>query len=232
MEVSKIDLQKLVEASGLNVTPEQLVELIVQQYTMSQPEIVDRFHFSNQRISNMREQKLLREIKKGLYLREEVENMREQQISGKRLEKFGDYRLTPAYENYVGSLIIDKLRFFDCLTCVRVDSKDQNYDPQKDEYNIHLTEVLNTVHTAFNVGKHVYLFEHRAFQYVRKEEDIQEVVNSDKYWFEKYTASKFLDFLQQPTAEYLGWTKIMSYASIVESLTKSVNKVDSLLESP
>lgn len=224
MEVSKmIDLQKLVEASGLNVAPQQLVELIVQQYTMIQPEIIDRFHFSNQRISSMREQKLLREIKKGLYLREEVENMREQQISGKRLEKFGDYRLTPAYENYVGNLIIDKLRFFDCLTCVRVDSKDQNYNPQKDEYNIHLTEVLNTVHTAFKVGKHVYLLEHRAFQYVRKEEDIHEVLDSDKYWSEKYTASKFLDFLQQPTAEYLGWTKIMSYASIVESLTKSVN---------
>ncbi|MEK5358158.1 hypothetical protein [Paenibacillus sp. FSL L8-0709] len=218
-----IDLQKLVVASGLNVTPEQLVELIVEQYTMSQPEIVDRFHFSNQRISNMREQKLLREIKKGLYLREEVENMRAQQISGKRLEKYGDYRLTPAYEDYVGSLIIDKLRIFDCLTCIRVDYKNQdNYDPQKDEYNIHLTEVFSTVLEAFNVGKHVYLIEHRAFQYVRKEEDIQEVIESNKYWFQAYSASEFLNLIQNQHSDYLGWTRIMNYASTVESLAKLV----------
>ncbi|MEK5183384.1 hypothetical protein [Paenibacillus sp. FSL P4-0288] len=218
-----IDLQKLVVASGLNVTPEQLVELIVEQYTMSQPEIVDRFHFSNQRISNMREQKLLREIKKGLYLREEVENMRAQQISGKRLEKYGDYRLTPAYEDYVGSLIIDKLRIFDCLTCIRVDHKNQdNYDPQKDEYNIHLTEVFSTVLEAFNVGKHVYLLEHRAFQYVRKEEDIQEVMESNKYWFQAYSASEFLNLIQNQHADFLGWTRIMNYASTVDSLVKLV----------
>ncbi|ALP38005.1 hypothetical protein ASL14_19235 [Paenibacillus sp. IHB B 3084] len=224
MEISKtVDLQKLVEASGLDVSSEQLVELIVEQYTMSQQEIVDRFHFSNQRISNMREQKLLREIKKGLYLREEVENMREQQISRKRLEKYSDYRLTPAYEDYLGSLIIDKLRFFDCLTCVRVNSKEQdNYDPQEDGYNKHLTEVLNTVYTAFDVSKHVYLFEHRAFEYVRKEEDIQDVIQSNKYWFKEYSASEFLNFLQNPTAEFLGWTRIMSYASTVKLLAKSV----------
>jgi len=232
MEIPKtIDLQKLVEASGLNVTSEELVELIVKQYTMSQPEIVDRFHFSNQRISNMREQKLLREIKKGLYLREEVENMRAEQISGKRLEKYGDYRLTPAYEDYQGSLIIDKLRFFDCLTCVRVKFKNQqgNYDPQKDEYNLHLTEVLNTVLKAFNVYKHVYLFEHRAFQYVRKEEDIQEVIESNKYWYKVYSASEFLDLIQNHLAEYLGWTRIKNYASTIESLAKSVKRNDSSL---
>jgi hypothetical protein len=224
MEISKtVDLQKLVEASGLNVTPEQLVELIVEQYTMSQAEIIDRFHFSNQRISNMREQKLLREIKKGLYLREEVENMREQQISGKRLEKYGDYRLTPAYENYVGSLIIDKLRFFDCLTCVRVDSKNQeNYVPSNDEYNIHLSEVLNAMLTALTDGKYVYFFEHRAFQFVRKEDDINDVLNSNKFVFKEILAKDFLDFLLQPTAEYLGWTSVMSYASVVESLKKLV----------
>ncbi|OME19938.1 hypothetical protein [Paenibacillus odorifer] len=230
MENSKmIDLQKLVEASGLNITSEQLVELIVEQYTMSQPEIMDRFHFSNQRISNMREQKLLREIKKGLYLREEVENMRAQQISGKRLEKYGDYRLTPAYEDYVSSLIIDQLRFSDCSTCIRVDFKNyDNYDPLKDEYNIHLTEVFNTVIKAFDVGKHVYFFEHRAFQYVRKEEDIQEVVKSKKYWFKEYSASEFLDYLQHPLAEYLGMTRIINYASTVKllsELAKSSNAI-------
>jgi len=221
-----IDLQKLVEASGINVTQQELVELIVEQYTMSQPELVDRFHFSNQRISNMREQNLLREIKKGLYLREEVENMREQQISGKRLEKFGDYKLMPAYDDYESSLIIDKLRFFDCLTCVRSDSKCQDhYDPQKDEYNIHLTEVLDSVHKAFEVGKHVYMFEHRAFQRVRKEDDILEVLNSYKYWFKEYSVSDFLDFLQLPISDYLGFTRIINYDLIVKALEKSVNSL-------
>ncbi|MDN8593347.1 hypothetical protein Q0V21_31940 [Paenibacillus sp. 11B] len=218
MENSKsIDLQKLVKASGLNITAEQLVELIVEQYTMSQSEIIDRFHFSNQRFSNMREHKLLREIKKGLYLREEVENMREKQISGKRLEKYGDYRLTPAYENYEGNLIIDKLRFYDCLTCVRVESKDNNsYVPQNDEYNVHLTEVLEVVRKAFDIGKYVYFFEHRAFQHVRKEEDIQGVIDSNKYWYKEFSVSEFLDLLQQPVSEYLGWRKIMNYDNIVD----------------
>ncbi|WP_063568439.1 hypothetical protein [Paenibacillus sp. O199] len=215
-----INLQELIKASGLKITSEQLVESIVEQYTMSQEELVDRFHFSNQRIKTLREKKLIREIKKGLYLREQVENMREKQIREKRLEKFGDYRLTPAYEEYEDSLIIDKLRFYDCLTCVRAESKSQRYNPQNDEYNIHLTEVLKTVLEAFNAGKDVYFFEHRAFQYVRYEEDIQKVIDSNNYWFKKHSVSQFLDLLQMPVSEYLGFQEIMNYSSIVKSLTK------------
>lgn len=217
-----LDMQKLVEASGLELTENELVELIVQQYTMSQPELAERFRFSNQRISIMREQGLLREIKKGLYLREEVELMRTQQIKGKRLEKYGDYKLIPAYDDYLGTLIIDQLRMFDCLSCVSADSKKENYDPQLDEYNIHLTEVFNTVVSAYEEGKDLYLFEHRAFQHVRKEEDIQEVLESGKYWFYLYSVDEFLGLIQGPTAGYLGWNQIMNYDSTVEALKKCI----------
>jgi hypothetical protein len=220
---NKINLAELIKNSNLGMEPQELVEAIVNQYTMSQAEIVDRFHFSNQRLSTMREQNLLKEIKKGLYLREQVEEMRKAQISGKRLEKFGDYKLMPAYDDYVGSLLIDKLRFFDCLTCVNVDSTNaqrekETYIPDSDEYNIHLQEVLSKVIKAFSEGKYVYLFEHRAFQQVRREEDIKEIIDSNKYWVKQYSVKDFLEMLENPLAEAIGFTKVGRHETIVESL--------------
>lgn len=214
-----IDLKQLATVSGLDVTPDELVALIVEQYTMSTQEIIERFECSKQRVNVMKEQKLISEVKKGLYLLHDVNKMREMQIREKRLEKFNGYKLMPAYEVYEGSMIIDRLRFFDCLTMVRVDSENADYEPSNDEYNVHLAEVLTAVKTAFELQRKVYMLEHRGFQYVTKEEDIQEVFQSP--WFGRtFSKTEFLEFLLSPASEILGMRKIINFIEITESLSK------------
>jgi len=132
-----IDLEEL--ALILKINSSEIVERIVKQYTMDSKDIMDRFEISKQRLLALKKQGVLKEIKKGIFIIPDAEEMRKKQVEEKRLQKYSNYDLTPAYKKIEEDiLIVNKLRFFDCLTMV-------NKSEDSMKYNKHLESTLHSI---------------------------------------------------------------------------------------
>lgn len=79
-----IDLEEL--ALILKINSSEIVERIVKQYTMDSKDIMDRFEISKQRLLALKKQGVLKEIKKGIFIIPDAEEMRKKQVEEK------DYR--------------------------------------------------------------------------------------------------------------------------------------------
>lgn len=222
-----IDLEQLRKSFGLEVTAEELLELIVEQHTMTTKEVMDMLAVSKQRIHGMKNQGLLRELKKGLYSKRKVELMRTEQIRQGRLKKFSEYELMPAYKEIEGSLLIDELRFGDCLKMVKVDSEYEKYDPTEHEYNVHLEEVLTAVVRAFKANTEVTMLDHKGFEYVADEEDLEEAKEKTKF-VKTFSITDFLEMLQSVPSKILGMPKINRYSEIISELTALQEQNDTI----
>lgn len=79
-----IDLEEL--ALILKINSSEIVERIVKQYTMDSKDIMDRFEISKQRLLALKKQGVLKEIKKGIFIIPDAEEMRKNKLKKK------DYR--------------------------------------------------------------------------------------------------------------------------------------------
>lgn len=68
-----IDLEEL--ALILKINSSEIVERIVKQYTMDSKDIMDRFEISKQRLLALKKQGVLKEIKKGIFIIPDAEEM-------------------------------------------------------------------------------------------------------------------------------------------------------------
>lgn len=128
--------------------------------------------------------------------------------------------LIPAFEGFSKSLIIDKGRFFDNLRCANVDSRNANYKPTQCEHNLHLAEVLAAAKEAYSSGNKVYMLEHRGYQSVTNEEDIEYALNSIFRGWGNVDKALFLSMLKSDASEMLGMQKIVNYDEIVYALSQ------------
>lgn len=203
-----IDLDQLIP--GIN--GEKLLELIVEQHLMTSSEVMERLEISKQRLFSLKKQGLLHEIKKGIFSRKEVETMRTAQLQEERLKKYNKktaYELTPAYKNIDKQrLIINKLRFFDCLTMVK-------HEVTNGFYNNHLAGALQAVLNTFEENGFVYLLEHEGFDYVENLSDLQSVVV-----IKTYTKNDYVQFMESVEAQILGLSKVNGYSDIIAKLKR------------
>ncbi|MEX3625006.1 hypothetical protein [Viridibacillus arvi] len=207
-----IDLKLLEKVYG--ISSDNILELIIKQHALSTQEVIDRFEISKQRLVGLKNQGYLKEVKKGIFLREEVELLRKKQAEEGRLEKFNKYQLMPAFKTLdTGDTIINKLRFFDCLTMVRTDSKDQNY-------NLHLKDAFSAIVKTFENDKKIYFTKHKGFDEVSTFQELEKsgiIIPDADYNLKRFYEEKFLE---KTEAKILNMPKIISYQKTVEAVNQ------------
>lgn len=113
----------------------------------------------------------------------------------------------PAYKNIdKHTLIINKLRFFDCLTMVK-------HEVTNGIYNNHLAGALKAVRNTFEENGFVCLLEHEGFDYVENLTDLQSVDI-----IKTYTKNEYVKFMESIEAQILGLPKVNGYSDIIASL--------------
>ncbi|ALC52362.1 hypothetical protein CN899_21975 [Bacillus thuringiensis] len=203
-----IDLEKL--ASILDINSSEVVERIVKQYTMDSKDIMDRFEISKQRLLALKKQGVLKEIKKGVFLIPDAEEMRKKQVEEDRLKKYSNYDLMPAYKKIEEDiLIVNKLRFFDCLTMVN-----KSEDARK--YNEHLESALHSIYKVFRDGGFLYFTLHKGFDDVENLQELKELEIVQR----KFTKNEFIDFLESVEMKILGIHKVYRFASTLQNFKK------------
>lgn len=203
-----IDLEEL--ALILKINSSEIVEGIVKQYTMDSKDIMDRFEISKQRLLALKKQGVLKEIKKGVFLIPDAEEMRKKQVEEKRLQKYSNYDLTPAYKKIEEDiLIVNKLRFFDCLTMV-------NKSEDATEYNKHLESTLHLIYEIFRDGGVLYFTLHKGFDEVENLQELKELQIVQR----KFTKNEFIEFIESVEMRILGIQKVFGFASILNKLQK------------
>ncbi|MEB9685148.1 hypothetical protein BK742_03765 [Bacillus thuringiensis serovar pingluonsis] len=201
-----IDLEEL--SLILKINSSEIVERIVKQYTMDSKDIMDRFEISKQRLLALKKQGVLKEIKKGVFLIPDAEEMRKKQVEEKRLQKYSNYVLTPAYKKIEEDiLIVNKLRFFDCLTMV-------NKSEDATEYNKHLKSTLHSIYEIFRDGGVLYFTLHKGFDEVENLQELKELEIVQR----KFTKNEFIEFLESVEMRILGIQKVFGFASILNNL--------------
>jgi hypothetical protein len=199
-----IDLKKLEKLFEMDST--EILNQIINQHTLSSQEVMERFNISKQRLFGLKKQGLLHQLKQGLFIRKEVEQMRMHQIED--TIKYSNYDLTPAFNDKIQNiLLINKLRFFDCLTMV-------NHNSTNPLYNNHLEKILEAVYNTFKVGGVVYLTKHENFDYVETKKDLEEA----EILIRSFTKDEFVELLTSVESLILGMPKIKGYHSILTSL--------------
>ncbi|RJE85194.1 hypothetical protein D3P07_21750 [Paenibacillus sp. 1011MAR3C5] len=203
-----IDLDQLTSQSGYNLTSDIMLRLIIEQHTMSTNEVIDRLGISKQRLVGLKNQRLLHEIKKGIYSRKEVEMMRMTQEKQNRFKhQKNAYELTPAYRILDPlHVIINKSRFFDCLTMVKHKDSDAVYD-------LEVSGALKAADDTYKVGGKVYMLQHEEFDHIKHAADLN-MSNILKM----YTEADFLTFLESTEAQILGLPQTTNYAKVLTSM--------------
>ncbi|QWH88396.1 hypothetical protein EXW29_09440 [Bacillus toyonensis] len=201
-----IDLHQLEIELGINRA--EIVKEIVELYTMDSKEVMDRFEISKQRLLALKKQGVLKEIKKGIFLKPDAEEMRKKQIEENRLKKYSKYDLTPAYKKIEKDiLIVNELRFFDCLTMV-------NKSENAKKYNEHLESTLHSIYKVFRDGGILYFTLHKGFDDVENLQELKELGTIKV----KFNKNKFIDFLESVQMRILGLYKVNGFDSILKSL--------------
>lgn len=202
-----IDLEQL----DPEINGDRLLELIVEQHLLTSSEVMAEIGISKQRLFSLKKQGYLREIKKGIFARTEVEKMRVKQIEEDRLSKYTgkSYDLTPAYRIIdAQTLIINSLRFFDCLKMVK-------YESTNKLYNKHLSGALDIAVKTLNGNGTVYMLKHEGFDYVESLEELDSVG-----YIRGFSKSEFIQFMESVEAKILGLPKVKGYSDFVTSLKK------------
>ncbi|TVX93279.1 hypothetical protein [Paenibacillus agilis] len=218
----RIDLEKLVmfiskdpEREFEVQDSEELLRLIVEQHTMTSGDVMERLMVSRQRLQGLKNQGYLNEIKIGLFSRSNVEAMRSKQIKEERIR---DYELYPIFRKIEGCLIIDKLRFFDCQTMVRVESREEDYDPVSHPYKQALEELLTAVVETYKKKQNVVLLRHPGFEAVYDPEDLQIEVENGVWFVGEYKKDDFLKLLERVSEVESGLKKADNFQTTINEL--------------
>ncbi|OAS16761.1 hypothetical protein [Paenibacillus oryzisoli] len=217
----RIDLAKLIEyiskdpESELVVQDtEELLKLIVNQHTMTTGEVMNWFEVSRQRLLGLKNQGYLNELKGGLYSRSNVETMRWQQIEGGRLR----YELYPVFRLLDCCLIIDKRRFFDCQTMVKVESKGEHYNPVNHPYKLALEEMLSAAVETYKKNQTVVYLMQKGFDEVYNLDDLQRVEKEGMWFAGEHTKDDFLEMLERTSKTETGLEKADNFQVTINEL--------------
>ncbi|AET66373.1 hypothetical protein Desor_0683 [Desulfosporosinus orientis DSM 765] len=181
---------------------------MIKERIMDTCEVIDYLGVSKQRLSDMKTRGKVHEIKKGLFLREDIEIIK---INQKDLrEKFNKdtaYELFPVYKLIDDIVIIDKLRFFDCVTMVK-------HSCTNDIYNDQLEQTLKLILERLKAGSRVFMLDHKSFDYIENEEDMKQ----NGVILKEFTERTFREFLEYDGASIIGLNKIGNYNEILKQL--------------
>ncbi|HFF3190411.1 TPA: hypothetical protein ACGCJB_003636 [Bacillus cereus] len=204
-----MNLTNIVEkaAKDCGVTEKEFIKEVINHYLINSIDTIEYLNISKQRLSNMKKQGRLLEVEKGLYFREDVEEFKLTQNEVR--EKYNPkkaYDLFPAYKEIGDTLIINYLRFFDCVTMVK-------HNCTNPIYNNHLENALTAILKYVTSNQDVFMLEHKGFDYIEDELDINK--NRIKRKFDK---EFFKEFLQSKNAYILGINKIGNFNDILNTL--------------
>ncbi|MBK5347786.1 MULTISPECIES: hypothetical protein [unclassified Bacillus (in: firmicutes)] len=202
-------------AKECKLTEKEFINEIINYYLINSKDTIEYLDISKQRLSNMKKQGKLLEVEKGLYFRSEVEEFK--LIQNEVREKYHHqkvYDLFPAYKEIGDTLIINFLRFFDCVTMVK-------HNCTNSMYNNHLENALTAILKYVTSNQDVFMLEHEGFDYVEDKLDIQESQIK-----KKFDTEFFKEYLESKTAYILGVNKIGNFNEILSALneTSSSNK--------
>ncbi|HDX9494323.1 hypothetical protein [Bacillus thuringiensis] len=197
-------------AKECKLTEKEFINEIINYYLINSKDTIEYLDISKQRLSNMKKQGKLLEVEKGLYFRSEVEEFK--LIQNEVREKYHHqkvYDLFPAYKEIGDTLIINFLRFFDCVTMVK-------HNCTNSMYNNHLENALTAILKYVTSNQDVFMLEHEGFDYVEDKLDIQESQIK-----KKFDTEFFKEYLESKTAYILGINKIGNFNEILSALNKT-----------
>ena len=125
-------------------------------------------------------------------------------------EKFNKetaYEFFPVYKLINDIMIIDKLRFFDCITMVM-------HNDTNDVYNDELEQSLKLILERVKIGTKVFMLDHKGFDDIENEEDIKE----NGVILKEFTEKTFREFLKYDGASIIGLNKIGNYYEMLNQL--------------
>lgn len=93
-------------------------------------------------------------------------------------------------------MIVNKLRFFDCLTMV-------NKSEDSMKYNKHLESTLHSIYEIFKDGGVLYFTLHKGFDEVENLQELKELEIIQR----KFTKNEFIKFLESVEMRILGIQK-------------------------
>lgn len=185
----------------------ELIKMIKEK-TMDTHEVIDYLGISKQRLSDMKTSGKVYEVKKGLFLREDIEVIK---INQKGLrEKFNKdtaYELFPVYKLIDEIMIIDKLRFFDCVTMVK-------HRNTNNVYNDQLEQSFKLILERVKIGNKVFMLDHKGFDYIETVDDIKQ----NGVILKEFTENNFREFLEYDGASIIGLNMIGNYNEILKQL--------------
>lgn len=191
---------------------EELIK-IIQENTMDTAGVLDYLNISKQRLSDMKRKNKIIEVKKGIFLRMDIELIKiNQQDLREKYNKKSSYELFPIYKKIGNNLLINKLRFFDCVTMVK-------YKITNEIYNRNLEDTLNVILSSLEKDHHVYFMDHKYFDNIEQEKNIKENMIIKKFSLESYK-----EFLQHNGAHIIGLDKIGNYNNILDKLNKKLKE--------
>lgn len=192
---------------AFNMERNELIKMITEE-TMDTSEVIDYLGVSKQRFSDMKRKGKLKEVKTGLFLRKDIEVIKINQMNLRaKFNKKAVYELFPVYKLIGDIMIIDKLRFFDCLTMVK-------HKITNEIYNKHLEQSLKLILERVKIGTKVFMIDHKYFDCIENEEEVKE----NGVIIKEFTDKSFNEFLRFDGANIMGLTMIGNYHKILEQL--------------
>ncbi|SCN42165.1 type IV toxin-antitoxin system AbiEi family antitoxin domain-containing protein [Bacillus wiedmannii] len=133
---------------------EERTELIntIKDKTCTTAEVIKELGLSKQRLQDFKRNGKLEEIKKGIFLKHDVAELRNHMLNNIKHKK-DEYSLVPVIKDLSGILLINTLRFFDCCTMITRSNKD---DKDILEYRKELSSMLSAIKNNLNKKEPIY----------------------------------------------------------------------------
>ncbi len=138
------------------LTNKERTELIntIKDKTCTTAEVIKELGLSKQRLQDFKRTGKLEEIKKGIFLKHDVAELRSHMINNiKHKKKKDEYSLVPVIKDLSGILLINTLRFFDCCTMITRSNKD---DKDILKYKQELSSMLSSINNNLIKKEPIY----------------------------------------------------------------------------
>ncbi|MFV1456356.1 helix-turn-helix domain-containing protein [Bacillus mycoides] len=126
---------------------------IIREETCTTAEVLEILRISRQRLQDFKRTGKLEEIKKGIFLKHDVAELRSHILNNTIKHQKDEYSLVPVIKDLSGILLINTLRFFDCCTMItRSNKEDEDILVYKDE----LFRMLNAINANLSKSEPIY----------------------------------------------------------------------------
>ncbi|WP_144489634.1 helix-turn-helix domain-containing protein [Bacillus thuringiensis] len=135
-----------------NAERQHLIKTIREE-TCTTAEVLEILRISRQRLQDYKRTGKLEEIKKGIFLKHDVAELRIHMINTTIKHRKDEYNLVPVIKDLSGILLINTLRFFDCCTMITRSNKN---DTDILKYKKELSDMLNAINTNLEKKEPIY----------------------------------------------------------------------------